>query len=208
VKESSSIWQAVLGEIELTVSRGNFVTWFKNTYLLEYTPELAIIGVPNIFIKQQLERKYVDLLLDILAKNGVRPKSISFKIYTSPDKKSQRTTDDTVVINPSVSSNNKKRPVRASGVTHKYRQGLNKRYTFENFIVGSGNELAYAACQAITQKPGEKYNPLFLYGGVGIGKTHLMQAVGNEILKTNPSAHIVYITTEQFVLGVFRRDSL
>ncbi len=199
MQNSTGIWQAVLGEIELTISRGNFVTWFKNTHLLEYTPELAVIGVPNIFIKQQLERKYEELLLDILAKNGVRPKAISFKIYTSPDLKQRRNTDDTVVINPAMSTNKKSKSVRASGVAHKYRQGLNKRYTFENFIVGSGNELAYAACQAITQKPGEKYNPLFLYGGVGIGKTHLMQAVGNEILKKNPSAHIVYISTEQFV---------
>jgi chromosomal replication initiator protein len=76
---------------------------------------------------------------------------------------------------------------------------LNDRYTFENFIVGSGNELAYAACQAIAAQPGEKYNPLFVYGGVGIGKTHLVQAVGNEILRRNPSARIVYVSTEQFV---------
>ncbi len=89
--------------------------------------------------------------------------------------------------------------VKKSGVAHTYRQGLNSKYTFDNFIVGGANELAYAACQAISQKPGDKYNPLFLYGGVGIGKTHLIQAVGNEILKNKPTAHIVYISTEQFV---------
>ena len=200
MQETAGIWQAVLGEIELTVSRGNFVTWFKNTHLLEYTPESAMIGVPNVFIKQQLERKYEELLSDLLAKNGVRPKSIVFQIYSSPGMKSKRVSDDTVILSPAVVSSAAKQPkTKDSGVAHNYRRGLNTRYTFENFIVGSGNELAYAACQAIAQKPGEKYNPLFLYGGVGIGKTHLIQAVGNEILKNNPSAHIVYISTEQFV---------
>jgi chromosomal replication initiator protein len=87
----------------------------------------------------------------------------------------------------------------SSPLSHSYRQGINERYTFDNFIVGSGNELAYAACQAIAANPGTKYNPLFLYGGVGIGKTHLIQAVGNAILAANPKARVVYLSTEQFV---------
>jgi chromosomal replication initiator protein len=198
MQEVAGIWQAVLGEIELTISRGSFVTWFKNTHLLEFTPEKAIIGVPNIFIKQQLERKYADLLRDILGKNGVTPAEIRFDIYSSPGVRSRRTSDDTFVLT-TPSKSGKKSEHRQSGVSHNYRQGLNGRYTFENFIVGGANELAYAACQAIAQSPGTKYNPLFLYGGVGIGKTHLIQAVGNEILKNNPSAHVVYISTEQFV---------
>jgi chromosomal replication initiator protein len=87
----------------------------------------------------------------------------------------------------------------ANSLAHSYRQGLNERYKFETFIVGAGNELAFAACQAITQQPGTKYNPLFLYGGVGIGKTHLMQAVGNVIAGRDPNARVLYISTEQFV---------
>ncbi len=202
MEASTGVWQAVLGELELTLSRGNFVTWFKNTHLLDYTPLKAIIGVPNVFIKQHMERKYTDLVGDMLAKNGVRPKEVIFEIYSSPSMKRSRSSDDTIVINNdlSMTSVRQKTPKQhSSGVSHKYRQGLNSRYTFENFIVGGSNELAYAACQAIAQAPGEKYNPLFLYGGVGIGKTHLIQAVGNEILKGNPSAHIVYISTEQFI---------
>lgn len=88
---------------------------------------------------------------------------------------------------------------RATGQS--YQQKLNERYTFETFIEGSGNELAYAACQAIAASPGTKYNPLFLYGGVGIGKTHLMQAVGNAVLLHNPSARVVYVSSEQFLQG-------
>ena len=201
VQESATVWQAVLGEIELSVSRGNFVTWFKNTQLLEYTPESALIGVPNIFIKQQLERRYQDLLREMLGKNGVTPKTISFKIYSSPSTRGKRRNNDSVVLNADldIPQATKKAEPKQSGVAHKYRQGLNAKYTFENFIVGGANDLAYAACQAVAQSPGQKYNPLFVYGGVGIGKTHLIQAVGNEILKNNPSAHVVYISTEQFV---------
>ena len=88
---------------------------------------------------------------------------------------------------------------QTTALTHNYRQGLNERYTFENFIVGSGNELAYAACQAVAVNPGTKYNPLFLYGGVGIGKTHLIQAVGNTVLANNPKARVVYVSSEQFL---------
>jgi chromosomal replication initiator protein len=88
---------------------------------------------------------------------------------------------------------------QSSSLTRNYRQGLNERYTFDNFVVGSGNELAYAACQAIASSPGNKYNPLFLYGGVGIGKTHLIQAVGNATLARDPGARIVYVSSEQFL---------
>ena len=196
MQDTIRLWKAVLGEIELTVSRGNFVTWFKNTQLLQADDAKVVIGVPNIFIKQQLERKYQELLCDVLNKNGVRPEFMEFKIYDTKAP-SSRTSSDTIVLSSSAS---RKKPVKStSGLSHKYRRGLNSRYNFKNFIVGSGNELAYAACQAIATKPGDKYNPLFVYGGVGIGKTHLIQAVGNEILKKNPSTRVVYISSEQFV---------
>lgn len=199
MQDTARLWQAALGEIELTISRGNFVTWFKNTQLLQADSNQVVVGVPNIFIKQQLERKYQDLLRDILDKNGVRSEYIEFKIYNSKAPLNQ--VEDTVVLTNDNQQKAKKATEkrRSSGLSHTYRRGLNDRYTFDSFIVGSGNEFAYAACQAIATKPGHKYNPLFIYGGVGIGKTHLIQAVGNEILKHNPQAHIVYISTEQFV---------
>lgn len=188
------LWQAVLGEIELSVSRASFVTWFKNTRILRQKDNVLVIGVPNVFIKQQLERKFNDLITETLAKNGVKPERIDYKIYSGLTHK--KLDEETVIL---ASRTEKPARTQNSGVAHTYRQGLNERYTFENFVVGSGNELAYAACQAIATQPGSKYNPLFVYGGVGIGKTHLMQAVGNAILAKNPSAHVVYITTEQFV---------
>ncbi len=193
-----SLWQAVLGEIELTVSRASFVTWFKNTHMLRYKDNTLVVGVPNVFIKQQLERKYNQLIADMLSKNGVKPDKIEYKIHTLSVPR--RNNDEPVILTtpPAKTSTHTTKPV-SSTLTHTYRQGLNERYTFENFIVGSGNELAYAACQAVAASPGLKYNPLFLYGGVGIGKTHLIQAVGNAVLANNRDAHIVYVSTEQFV---------
>jgi len=186
------LWQTVLGEIELSVSRASFVTWFKNTSLQRYDNDTLTVGVPNIFIKQQLERKFNELVSSVLEKNGVTPKKIEYKIvHTAP---LHSKLDD----KPVILANNRAHKKPQSSLAHSYRQGLNERYTFESFIVGSGNELAYAACQAIAANPGKKYNPLFVYGGVGIGKTHLMQAVGNAIAKRDASAKVVYISSEQF----------
>ncbi len=197
-----SLWRTVLGEVELSVSRGSYVTWFKNTTLLKQSEDTVVIGVPSVFIKNQLERKYADLLLQTLEKNGVAHKELVFKIHgvaAAPIR-----TEEEMILAPSPTNQDTKPRLQAqtstqSGFSHSYRQGLNERYTFENFIVGSGNELAFAACQSIVQVPGKKYNPLFLYGGVGIGKTHLMQAAGNAVLAHNPAAKVLYISTEQFV---------
>jgi chromosomal replication initiator protein len=194
-----SLWQAVLGEIELSVSRASFVTWFKNTRLIRYKDDVLIVGVPNVFIKQQLESKYNQLVIDTLSKNGVNPERVEYKIHSVIKPSSRKHEEDTVILSNRNSNESVPRHTGPSALTHTYRQGLNERYTFENFIVGSGNELAYAACQAIAQTPGTKYNPLFVYGGVGIGKTHLVQAVGNALLANNPNARVVYVSTEQFV---------
>jgi chromosomal replication initiator protein len=197
----NSLWQAVLGEIELSISRGNFITWFKNTTLLRQEEGLLIIGVPNVFIKQQLERKYNELVVTTLQKNGITAARVEYKIHSSARAKPA---DEPIVMAAQSRQQTIDRPAArqqtpANTLSHTYRLGLNERYTFENFIVGSGNELAYAACQAVAAQPGTKYNPLFLYGGVGIGKTHLIQAVGTTVLANNPAARVVYVSSEQFV---------
>ncbi len=195
----NGLWQAVLGEIELSISRGNFMTWFKNTALLNNDEDSFVVGVPNVFIKQQLERKYSELILETLKKNGISPHRIEYKIHTIPLRPDESKNDNPVTLTgPTPTERLASRP-RSNVLTHNYRLGLNEKYTFENFIVGSGNELAYAACQAVAAHPGTKYNPLFLYGGVGIGKTHLIQAVGNTVLANKANAQVVYVSTEQFV---------
>ncbi|HEX6258762.1 MAG TPA: chromosomal replication initiator protein DnaA [Candidatus Saccharimonadales bacterium] len=190
-----SLWQTVLGEIELSVSRGTFVTWFKNTELIEQTGDGSIvIGVPNIFAKRQFEVKFNDLISDTLRKNNIAVASISYEIQTQQKKKSAQAvaTEKVQAITAS--------PAPASTrSTASKGNGLNPRYTFDSYIVGSSNDLAYTACQAVAKFPGEKYNPIFIYGGVGLGKTHLIQAVGNEVARNNPSARILYVSTETFV---------
>lgn len=201
--QESTLWQAVLGEIELSVSRGNFVTWFKNTQLIRYKDDVAIVGVANIFVKNQLENKFNTLVVETLAKNGIKPLKVEYKIHTGISPQINKRLEADVLRNQAVAMDQTKesqRPRSAiGGVTHSYRQGLNERYTFENFVVGAGNELAYTVAQAIASKPGAKHNPFYIYGGVGIGKTHLIQAVGNALLATKPNTRVVYASTEQFI---------
>lgn len=203
VKEDQ-LWQTVLGDIEISLSRANFVTWFKNTSVVAMDETSITIGVPNVFIKQQLERKYSDLILGALKKSGSSIEKLQFKTQAVTPRPivedvvvpqpSQNTT-----LSPQAQTTQDQPKSSTNSLTHTYRQGLNEKYTFENFVVGAGNELAYAACQAVAHEVGTKYNPLFLYGGVGIGKTHLIQAVGNEVLAKNPQAKVIYISSEQFV---------
>lgn len=197
-----ALWQSVLGEIELSVSHAAFTTWFKNTELIDSNDDVVTIAVPNIFAKRQFEVKFNDQVKSVLEKNGVTPERIAYTVQVTGKKTvsrettatSQSSTVDELVSRP---SREERRPSVAPSSTSS-TGGLNPRYTFANFIVGSSNDLAYAACQAVAANPGTKYNPLFLYGGVGLGKTHLMQAVGNEIAKNQPDAKVLYINTETF----------
>jgi chromosomal replication initiator protein len=191
----NALWQTVLTEIELTVSHATFTTWFKNTELVDNNEAGIVISVPNIFAKKQFEVKFNDLVKSILVKNGITPQQITYVINSS-NKRSRVNRETTTHTQPSEAdeliSNEVKPPVATVG-------GLNPRYTFDNFIVGSSNDLAYTASRAVASNPGVKYNPIYLYGGVGLGKTHLMQAIGNEIIKNNPKTRVLYISSETFV---------
>lgn len=193
-----SLWQSVLGEIELSVPHATFVTWFKNTELVESTNEQVTIAVPNIFAVRQFQVKFTDQIRQVLAKNGLEPDRIEYVVKTN----GRRTaiSRETTLSQPSATQTTESLTASLTNKpTSNLNNGLNPRYTFSNFIVGSSNDLAYTACQAVAQYPGVKYNPLFLYGGVGLGKTHLTQAVGNEIIKNQPSMKVVYISSETFV---------
>lgn len=194
------LWQSVLGEIEVSVSHATFTTWFKNTELLSVSEDEVVIAVPNIFAKKQFEVKFNDHIKTVLSKNNISPDKISY-IVPVTNKRARIDRDD---ISEEKQSDTylpqlQTKPTGPAVSIYANRGNLNPRYTFSNFIVGSSNDLAYTASQAVAANPGEKYNPLYLYGGVGLGKTHLVQAIGNEILKNNPSAKILYISTETFV---------
>ncbi len=191
------LWQAVLGELELQLSKASFDTWFKNTFIIAEENERVIIGVPNLFTQAWFEKKYHDLIIKTLKKlTNNRVKDIIYKIET---KKEDYIESESQEVDKSESSEGvgelKKNNISVGfNSTH----GLNPKYKFEKFIVGKNNELAHAAARAVANKPGDVYNPLFIYGGVGLGKTHLLQAVGHELSAKNPDLKILYTNCEKF----------
>ena len=192
---NEQIWQAVLGEIEIGLSRANFITWFKDTFVSSVEDGRIVIGVPSEFVKRWLENKFYKIIKSSLEKTiGSKINEVVYKVEVKKNQTPIKPTVTTPELNqiqtPTI---NNDRPKDAPSIN---RFGLNIRYLFDNFIVGKGNELAHAACRAIVNNPGKVYNPLFIYGGVGLGKTHLLQAIGNELSKT--TNRILYTTSENF----------
>ncbi len=185
---NNQIWQAILGEIELNLSKANFTTWFKNTFISSFEDEKVIVCVPNTFTKAWLEKKYHKEISTAL--ENVTNKKIKEIYYKVETKKSSPVNDILEKIKV------KKTESYISEPSPTNRFGLNSKYTFDSFIAGKGNELAYAAAQAVAANPGKAYNPLFIYGGVGLGKTHLIQAIGHEAAKKTDN--ILYVTCEKF----------
>ncbi len=183
-----ALWQAVLGELEVSISRASFATWFKNTAIIAQEEGHMVVAVPNIFNKEWLEQKYQKDIKAALQKLNTGVKTLEFKVSQTAG---ATTTEE--AARPPAKSSARQMDLPKSGPS-----SLNSKYSFDSFVVGSSNELAYAACQAVVQNPGTKYNPLFIYGGTGLGKTHLIQAVGNEVLKRDPSRKVEYITSESF----------
>ncbi len=188
---SPAVWQAVLGEIETGVSHAVFVTWFKPTEVIVHPDGSFSVAVSNVFAKQQFESKFNPQVVAALQKNGISTTQVDYVI------KSERIKKPGSDLAPTEMPQQQVVPRRAS--MSGPGDGLNPRYTFDNFVVGSSNDLAYAASQAVSTSPGTKYNPMFIYGGAGLGKTHLIQAVGNEIKRRSPELRVLYITSETFV---------
>jgi len=189
---NEQLWQAVMGEVELSISKASFTTWFKDTSIISIDREDVVVGVPSGFAKEWLENKYHKFILKALQKICPQVKKVVYKIcgdFKSPKRnisskiKSEESSYEDFENNKKEDSSN---------------DNLNPRYTFDNFVVASNNELAYAACSAVSKKPGVVYNPLFIYGGVGLGKTHLLQSIGNELLRKDPKKKIKYASSEKF----------
>ncbi|EKE11574.1 MAG: hypothetical protein ACD_15C00059G0012 [uncultured bacterium] len=192
---NEELWRAALGEIELSISKANFITWFKNTSILSSENGRVVIGVPNGFAKEWLENKYNLYILKALRNTQNNIREVVCSIKTSDDTSFSENRVDAIQPPKKIILN---KPLIKKTLTISQENNLNPKYTFENFIVGSSNELAKAACYAVSQNLGRIYNPLFIYGGVGLGKTHLLQSIGNEILQKNPSRKVKYITSERF----------
>lgn len=186
------LWQAVLAEAELEVSRANFHTWFKKTILAALENGVAHITVPNNFAKEWLEAKYRKFILKTLRAYDPDVRDVIFSLRKPLSLGSSSQLPAPVAV------------AAATALPFKVRSpnehGLNPRYTFASFVVGSSNELAHAAAVAVTKQLGRLYNPLFIYGGVGLGKTHLLQAIGNHVTQEQPAGvRIRYISSERFV---------
>ena len=199
--EKQELWQSVLTKLELDISRPSFLTWFQQTGIKEIEDGVVTVFVPNGFAREWLQNKYHKSILHILRAISTDIRDITYIIgrpegtlatssFKDQNAKRKRMTmpvsftDETPTL----------KDITANPITN-----LNPRYTFDTFIVGSFNELAHAAAQSVIKNPGMTYNPLFIYGGVGLGKTHLIQAIGNELLKERVSYNIRYVPAERYM---------
>ncbi len=191
--DNKQIWESCLNEIENNLSRANFVTWFKNTRLAKQENGTAHIGVPNEFVKDWLKNKHEKLILKVLMNYSNNIRNVEFNIYkhNANKKDGELGGSQNIIINNELPLNN---------LYIDKRDNLNPRYVFNTFVVGSFNELAFAAAQAIIKNPGKSYNPFFIYGPTGLGKTHLIQAIGNSIKEKFPGKTVHYIPLEKFAV--------
>ncbi len=183
--DAKQVWRAALGELQVSLSPANFDTWLKDTELIEIDEQRFRIAAPNGFARDWLDNRYRTLISQTLARVVGRSVQVEFVVADAPGPPPEQAADDLSMPLP---------PTSAVGNT----VNLNSRYTFSNFIVGSANRLAHAAALSVAERPGHAYNPLFLYGGVGLGKTHLMHAIGNAVSVKFPRKRILYATSEKF----------
>lgn len=182
------LWQSVLVEMELGVSKANFTTWFKDTRIVKEDGGTVVLSVPNAFVKEWLLTKYHSSILRSLRNIENSIHAVEYVV----NKEEARRREE----RPREIGNTRELPLPESAVNKD--DNLNPRYTFDTFVIGPFNELAHAAAQAVIRKPGIMYNPLFIYGSTGHGKTHLIQAIGNYIKTTSPNKKVFYMTSEQF----------
>ncbi len=212
--EKQRVWNSVLGEIELNISKPQFNTWIKNTYPISMDDKEIVICVPSAFTRDWLENKFNITILNSIQKitgsikrvkyvvqstQKASPKAIQSvinlkdkELKESKAKLDNKTSTPSQENTPNTDTSYTFAQAKPSGTAL-----LKDNYTFDNFIVGSSNELAHAAAQSVANEPGTRYNPLFIYGGVGLGKTHLIQAIANHLVKNNKN--ILYVTSDVFI---------
>jgi chromosomal replication initiator protein len=196
-EENKKLWQSVLSEIELSISKANFNMWFKDTFINKQEEGTVFVGVPNVFVKDWLINKYHKNILKSLRSFGEHIHAIEYAVIKAEGKRElpKQNTD---------TCTHDELPLQDFYINKE--DNLNSKYTFETFVVGPFNELAFAATQAIIKKTAI-YNPLFVYGSTGHGKTHLIQAVGNHIKNSTPNKKVFYLTSEKFTLDLMNAIS-
>lgn len=189
----AELWQSVLAQMQFHISKANFATWFKNTEIISKDNDKIIISVPNAFSKEWLSNKYNKLILKTLYELDDTIKYLEFVIKPQSEQ---------AVIKKDLQDKTEIEQLKFDEFKINKETNLNPKYTFETFVVGSFNELANAAALAVSDNQGFTYNPLFIWGGVGLGKTHLIQAVGNKIAENPKKRRVKYISSEKFVSGI------
>jgi len=182
--DAKQVWRAVLGELQVSLSPANFETWLKDTSLVEFDENRFRIAAPNGFARDWLDNRYRTLISQTLARVVGGSVQVEFVVADAPGPVPTQADEESLPLPPASAGGNS--------------VNLNSRYAFTNFIVGSANRLAHAAALSVAERPGHAYNPLFLYGGVGLGKTHLMHAIGNAVAAKFPRKRILYATSEKF----------
>ena len=199
--DKEELWKNTLAKIELVISRPNFLTWFQDTGIAKLENGVAVVLVPNGFVKEWLQNKYHKTVLHVLREINPETKEVNYLIGK---------TNNMVATSSKEVFKKKLKPMDSHDLIDSEEfsmkeiivnpeTNLNPRYTFNNFVVGSFNELAHAAAQSIIKSLGTNYNPFFIHGGVGLGKTHLILAVGNTLLQQNPGLKIRYVSSEKYM---------
>ncbi len=186
--DPKQLWESILAEIELTISKPAFSTWFKDTHIVKRDENTIILSVPNAFARDMFQSRYHATVLKLLRDRDHTIHAVEYVINRDEPKRRE---DKPITMGGTASL-----PLPESLVNKE--DNLNPRYTFETFIIGPFNELAHAAAQAVIKSPGLMYNPLFIYGSTGHGKTHLIQAIGNHIKTVSPGKRVFYMTSEKF----------
>jgi chromosomal replication initiator protein len=179
----SNVWDDVLARVETKINKHSFYTWFKPTSFLSQTGQSVAVRVPNEIFRDWLTKHYSAVISEAVAEVSQPGTSVTF-VPDAPHESAATTPSQTI---------DEHQPFTAVG------PGLNPRYTFETFVVGPSNQFAEAACRAVAEAPSRSYNPLFVYGGVGLGKTHLMHAVGHYVLNQDSQVGLTYISSERFM---------
>jgi len=200
--DKEELWQAFLAQIQLNISQANFATWFKKANIAFRKEHKVVISTPNSFVKEWLENKYHKSIIKILHNLDKQIKEVEYTVGKTKKKSFKKPvflidegTDQLEFQEFKVDKNT----------------NLNPKYTFDSFIVGPFNELPHAAAVAVAESPGLVYNPLFVYGGVGLGKTHILQSIGNKIVKNFPKKKVKYVSSEKFtseIVGAIKNRTI
>ncbi|RIK41459.1 MAG: chromosomal replication initiator protein DnaA [Chloroflexi bacterium] len=196
------VWQATLSDLQARVSRANFETWIRSTTLIGFRDGLATVAVPNTFAAEQLRSKFDREIAAALSTIVNRTVTIEYVVANSGRHEAARAArarpQAETPVSTAPASEVPRLPAQQMALAPAARHGLNTGYTFETFVVGPSNRLAHAAAMAVADKPAQAFNPLFIYGGVGLGKTHLMHAVGHRAIALRPDTQILYVSSEKF----------